>query len=391
MERSIKQVYEVVAPDPETLWERGGAEMRKVEIDEGRYEDVPFFDLEITSMKPRDFDLAIDNTGKVVGDYESFSVITSDGIDRTARLYIPRDKYARDDEILHADTAWMTTITGHNDYAASTFVGSTGRPMVVVGAEHGTNRSSCLNEFTRVPETFQRSKTISLAKSAQTSQLITSALRDRYGLSNQIVKTGESRGAMLTPGHYPYAEYYGNEIVYADVTAPCVPEKLLSHRADWLRLARWPGSELIGTIAVGLSLTKKKALQRQMGTVTLNPNFLVSNLTGVGPALFSGEAGHFTQWLPHEAPLYVSTFKNDTVSRPEVWRELYAEHENVYIREHRSGTHMTLANDEVLASKARRINQALALRALKGSSATHEDWQAIFTARTMPSRKLVAA
>lgn len=387
MKHPAEYLQQKLAPHHEELWDRGGADVQKREIDEGRYEEVPFFDLEIVSFEPRKrkSGAAINNKGEVVGSYESFSITTSDGIDRTARLYRPSDRYAQGDEVIHADTAWMTTITGHNDYAASTFVGAIGRPMIFVGAEHGTNKTTHIQEFGRVPTTFERSKTISLAKSAQSSQLITTAIRDRRQLSNQLVKTGESRGAMLTPGHYPYAELYGNEIVYADTTAPCIPERMFSDKNDILRLIQWPSAEAIGLLALGVALNKTRALKRHMGTVTLNPNFMVSNFVGVAPALFSGEAGNFSRWLPKDAPLYISTFKNDMVSRPDVWRQLFEEHDNVYIREHRGGTHMTLANDEVLASKARRINEALALRALK-EQPSPDDWQEIFTARHKPSR-----
>lgn len=386
MKHPAEYLRQKIAPDYEELWVRGGADVQKVEIDKGRYEEVPFFNLEIASFASRNGGVAINNRGQVVGDYESFSITTSDGIDRTARLYLPRDGYAQSDAVLHADTALTTTIKGHNDYAASTFVGATGHPMIFVGAEHGTNKTTHLKEFKRVPETLKRSQTISLAKSAQSSQLITSEIRDRFGLSNQLIKTGESRGAMLTPGHYPYAELYGNEIIYSDTTAPCVPERMFDNEGDLLRLLRWPSTEAMGLVALGLSMTKTRALKRHMGTVTLNPNFMVSNFLGVGPAILSGEAGRFTQWVPQDAPLYVSIFKNDMVSRPDVWRQLYARHENAYIREHRGGTHMTLANDEVLTSKTRRINSALALRALKAQP-THDDWHEIFTTRDKPSRK----
>lgn len=389
MKHPAEYLQQKIAPSHEELWERGGADVRKIEIDEGRYEEVPFFDLEVTSFerskRNNGSGTATNNKGEVVGSYESFSVTTSDGIDRTARLYRPNDHYAQGDEVIHADTAWMTTITGHNDYAASTFVGAIGRPMIFVGAEHGTNKTTHIQEFGRVPATFERSKTISLAKSAQSSQLITSYIRDKRELSNQLVKTGESRGAMLTPGHEPYANLYGNEILYRDTTAPCIPERMFNDERDILRLLQWPSAEALGMLGLGLALIKTRALKRQVGTVTLNPNFMVSNFVGVGPALFSGEAGVFASWLPHDAPHYISTFKNDMVSLPDVWRRLYAAHDNVYIREHRGGTHMTLANDEVLASKARRINEALALRAIKAVP-THDDWQAIFTARDKPSR-----
>jgi len=379
VKNSFKEALSTIFPSPEELWDRGGADMKSVEVSSGRYEEVPFFNLDM-EMSPDGFGPAIDNRGIVVGDYQAFAVKTSDGIDRTARLYLPNNLHARSDENIHADTAWMTTITGHNDQAASTFVGKTGLPIVIVGAEHGTNQHAYPRELLRLAETLEQSKTISLAKSAQSSQLITSVIRNKFGLSNQFIDTGESRGAMLASGQFPYAQIYGNEIIYTDITAPCIPEKLLAEQADLLRLARWPVAELVGSLALGLTLAKQKALKRKMGTVTLNPNFMLSNIVGIGPALASGEAGVFTKWAPDETAIYLSTFKNDTVSRPEVWRRLFANHRNVYFREHRSGTHMTLANDDVLSSKATRMNMVVDLRKQRPNrKLSDQDWQRIYS------------
>ena len=75
--------------------------------------------------------------------------------------------------------------------------------------------------------------------------------------------------------------------------------------------------------------------------------------------------------------MYISTFKNDTVSRPGVWRELYEDHDNVYIREHRRGTHMTLACDEVIDSKAVRMN-AVTDMLVRGHEPSRRDWDRVF-------------
>jgi hypothetical protein len=384
-----KKAYEIIAPLPEDLWERGGATMRKIEMDDGRHEEVPFFD-SLEGLSWSDFEESkvgkiIDHKGQDIGEHYSYNVTTADGIDRTARIYIPRDgKRSYTDLYIHADTAWLTTITGHNDYAASSFVSRTGLPMVIVGAEHGTNKHPYPRELGRVATTFRNSPTISLAKSAQSSQLITTVLQEKFDLPNKMIKTGESRGAMLAAGHFPYAKEYENTIPYVDITAPCIPERLLSEREDWMRLAKWPKSEILGTIALGLELAEKKILKRHMGTVALNPNFLLSNFTGVGPALFSGEAGRFAAWVPADivsSALYISTFKNDTVSRPDVWRQKYKDHENVYIREHPNGSHMTLAHDEVLDTKAVRINMFQTIHNAVGGIRNQNDFQTIIESR----------
>jgi len=387
MKNPLKKAYEFVAPNPEDLWKRSGANPSEGE--------VPLFDLD--TLKKDDVEAAkngriIDHNNEEVGDYFSFSIETSDGIDRTARVYIPDDdRRSSSDMVLHADTAWLTTITGHNDYAASKFVSQTGLPMIVVGAEHGTNREQYPKELLRLGQTAIQSTGISLAKSAQSSQLISSYLQEKFDLPTNMLKTGESRGAMLTPAHLAYAEMYGNKILYSDTTAPCMPTKLFSERGDSIRLAAWMGFESMGGLALGLDILRQQALKRRLGTVAFNPNFMVSNVIGVGPALFSGEFGEFSKWVPQDAAMYYSTFKNDLFTKPAVLRDLYKDHPNVYIRTHKSGTHATLANDKVIDAKSMRFNAFQTLYADKGESISSSDLRVIYEMRPDQSYGLQAA
>lgn len=357
MKNPAKEVYRAVVPDYEDLWERGDAKFEKVEVDNKRYENVPFFNTEITDSEVAQIGNVHSVGGARIGGFEAYSVRTSDGVDRTARVYTPDDPYRSDsDLVVHADTAWLTTITGHNHHVMSEIMQKTGLPVVIVGAEHGTNGLGFPADALRLPRTIKRSTKISLAKSAECSQLITGHLLDEYDLPRDIINIGESRGAMLAPGHYPYAEAHGNRIVYADTTAPCMPDKLLSDWSDVARLATWPSREMLGAIIVGLEAKSQQVLSRQLGTVALNPNFNVSNLIGVGPALFSGEAGQFTKWVPRQAGIHIATFDNDTLSRPDRWKELYKDHPNVSIITLR-GSHITLAHGDVLRHIVERINK----------------------------------
>ncbi len=51
---------------------------------------------------------------------------------------------------------------------------------------------------------------------------------------------------MIAPAEHPYANKYGNEIVYMDTTASCIPDQLFAHSSNLLRLSQWPGSEVAG-------------------------------------------------------------------------------------------------------------------------------------------------
>ncbi|MDB5165572.1 MAG: hypothetical protein JWM00_462 [Candidatus Saccharibacteria bacterium] len=396
MKNPVNKLYDTILPDPQTLWDRGDANMEEVEIDQGRYMNVPFFDIEIEDVKRLKPGRIIDHLERDIGEFHGFRVRTSDGIDRAARVYKLDDLHrSPSDMYLHADTAWTTPITGHNDYAISRLASQTGLDAVIVGAEHGTNKYPYPLELLRVGHTALRSTGISLAKSAQSSQLITTHLRDEYqgelGLSNNMLMTGESRGSMLAPAHYPYAKYYGNTILYSDTTAPCVPEKMFSEKADSLRLAAWLGYEAVGGLMLGMEIMGQQAFKRRLGTVALNPNFVVSNLIGVGPALFSGEFGKFADWVPRDAAMFYSTFKNDLFAKPDVLRRLYKDHENVYIRTHKSGTHATLANDKVIDAKSMRFNAFQALYGAKGSAISPQELRAIYDMRVGHSRLELAA
>lgn len=387
MPNLLKPVHDLVAPNPETLWARGGGTVRSVEINAGRYANVPFFDVsfedkDVTELRP---ERITDHNGVDIGEYYGLRVETSDGIDRAARYYRLDDEHRADSDMyIHIDTAWMTPITGHNDYVASRLASLTGLDVVVVGAEHSTNKHPYPQELLRLGKTAMNATGISLAKSAQASQAISAYVRDKYTLPTNMITTGESRGSMLAPAQYPYASEYGNTILYSDTTAPCVPERLFINKQDSIRLAAWLGYEAIGGLMLGAEIFGQQAMKRRLGTVALNPNFITSNLIGVGPALFSGEFGVFAEWVPDDAAMFYSTFKNDLFTKPDVLKRLYQNHPNVYIRTHRSGTHATLANDRVIDAKAMRINAFGELYEAKHDDYTREELAPVFA---LPGRR----
>lgn len=381
MPHLLKPVHNLIAPEPEKLWRRGGGDVRSIEISNGRYSDVPFFDLnfsdkDVSELKPGRI---VDHNEVEIGDYYGLRIQTPDGIDRAARYYRVDDEHRSDtDAYIHIDTAWMTPITGHNDYVASRLASLTGLDVVVVGAEHSTNKHPYPWELLRLGNTAINATGISLAKSAQSSQAISAYIRDEYGLSSNMITTGESRGSMLAPAQYPYAKEYDNKILYSDTTAPCVPERLFTNKADSVRLAAWLGYEAMGGLMLGAEILGQQAMKRRIGTVALNHNFITSNLIGVGPALFSGEFGKFAEWVPDEAAMFYSTFKNDLFTKPELLKQLYENHSNVYIRTHRSGTHATLANDKVIDAKAMRINAFLEMYRVKNAAYTRQDLAPVY-------------
>ena len=378
MKNPVASLHDIILPAPKKLWVRGGAEMEWHELEDNRQELVPVFPITIESI-----DLLLsaepltDNLERTIGHRYSYRIKTSDGIEREASVYIPVSiKQEAPDFTVLLDTAWFTTLDGHNDNVATTILSETGLPIISIGAEHSAVSSSSFNPVT-LGKTVLQSATISLAKSAQSSQLIAATLAvEIHKIPACYIKVGESRGAMISPAQAAYATRYDNEIPYIDITAPCVPVRLFEDDGDMLRLGQFPISEVMGAMAVGVETARKKITNRLLGTVSLNAHFGISNIVGQAPALASGEAGEFPKWMRRDSAIHIVTFGNDSVSRPEVWKKYYKDFPNAAIIT-LHGTHMTLAHPETLRHLVDRINRFKVESKTKNNVVSMIDWKKV--------------
>ena len=90
----------------------------------------------------------------------------------------------------------------------------------------------------------------------------------------------------------------------------------------------------------------------------------------------TGEAGEFRKWMKRDTAIHVVTFGNDTVSRPEVWKEYYSEFPNIAIIT-LHGTHMTLAHPETLRHLIDRVNKFTAESHTKNNVISMVDWKKV--------------
>jgi len=377
MKNPAASLHDLILPAPKKLWVRGGAEMEWQELENGRQELIPVFPITIESIEPLGSAEPLrDNLERIIGHRYSYRIQTSDGIEREASVYTPASiKQEAPDFTVLLDTAWFTTLDGHNDNVATTILSETSLPVISIGAEHSAVSSSAFNPVA-LGKTVLQSATISLAKSAQSSQLIGAALAELHSIPTHFIKVGESRGGMVSPAQAAYAERYDNEIPYMDITAPCVPIRLFEEDGDMLRLGQFPMSEVMGAVAVGVETARKKITNRLLGTVSLNAHFGISNVIGQAPALASGEAGEFPKWMRRDSAIHIVTFGNDSVSRPEVWKDLYAEFPNAAIIT-LHGTHMTLAHPETLRHLVDRINKFKVESKTKSNIVSSIDWKKV--------------
>ena len=371
MVQILEKAKRLIAPDPEELWLRGGAEIRTTEIDPGRYENVPFFNLEIMKCGTKYAEPMLNELGHNIGNQITRTYVTSDGIDRATRLYLPDDK--SEDYIVTMTTPWWTSIDGLNHTNAEAISRELGVAVALIGAEHSSRRFSFPLDGLRMSSTARRATAISLAKTAQSGQLIVADMCDEYGLPRVLVKTGESRGGMETDGEYPYASGYDLSIAYQDTTAKCLADQVFSEDSCTDELIQLPGSELVGAAYVTIEVIKKQATKRFLGTVSCNPNFIISSTIGVGPALASGETGRFTKWLPKYTAGHQVTFLNDRASRPNRQRELYIDYPNMALITLR-GSHATLANPDTRRHLISRIGNFAGEYALCKGDVSQINW-----------------
>lgn len=389
---AMETVRSAIAPRHEDLWHRAGAKEEFVEIEPGHTEIVPFFDARVDQSRSvaHEPEPVLDRLHRQVGEMHHYDIVLEDGVDRSARVYLPQESDRSDSPfMIHMDTPWFTSTKGHNNRIAEIFMQEIGVPVVVVGPEYSTTQGRLPRELARLAQTAMGSTSISLSRSAEGSMAIASHLAAEHELPRSIVKVGESRGAMLAMGERPYAEANDLEILYYDVTDPCVAQRVLQQRGDVLKLARWPLKEAVGSLAVAAALLPHGGLTHKIGTVSTNPNFLVAAMMGVGPALLSGEAGEFPYRVPTDAGIHIVNFKRNTMADASVWREKFEMHENFELVELK-GPHMGLAYPSVQRHVVERIKRFDEEFLRQGGQLQAVDWQNVYTRKRSNHLRQVA-
>lgn len=236
-------------------------------------------------------------------------------------------------------TAWTTSLRGHNERTVRNLMRA-GNYVFYVGHE-----GSYVVDEPPTPVS-----PISLANSAAAvlnfSYHIGQELRDSGHNIDESMRLGlgESRGAMVAEGLDALAADFGQDFLFIDEVAPCLPEKLDS-LGDLARLVEQIGREpnemrrLIGRLTL-------RQLKYYPKTVDIRWDCLRHQLM-IGGALFSGETGSLARKAPGNTLKHISVFDNDFASMTDVWASIYGD--NSFVRRTPlPGGHMTLADPQTL-------------------------------------------
>ncbi len=295
-------------------------------------------------------------SGTIVTD----GVVMDDGFAYAVVAGIPRD--AITGLSIGLTSAWWTSSRGHNRRTVEHFM-RLGIPTVFVGAEASYRPSKG-----EMPESVDPDEHhVSLARSAHNTNAIFDSIANE-GLNRSVdtqnmILLGESRGAMVGKGILWLAKQHDRNIVYGDLTAPCFPEKFELHTVKDLLKQIYGERAALATLASTLTM---KRLIHYPATIDLHPDSVCANLATWWP-LFSGDAGIMGRSVPKMQALHVTTFKDDLVSMPDVWREIYANHPLVRIKEI-DGAHLTIAHPKTMEHLERRIFALLREVDHKGSN-----------------------
>lgn len=329
-----------VFPTPEERWDAGGASFRE--------DGLPVFDLEITkATRPRIEDYytrrhALDRRPVKIGRALTRTFTTNDGIERRSRVLIP-DKI---EGTLsgQSGTAFTTSMDGYPEERAKLISARVNMPNIQHDAEYSGRKMRNILDVIRLACTLRDGQTISLAKSAQAEMRMTQYWLDSDNLDipRDLAVFGDSWDGINTLAVPAYAQLYGMKVPYIDPKALVLHDPIDPSYEGIEKVVKWVRDEIVGGTAVIAALLAEGDLSTVNGTLPANPHFWVSSFTGVAPALLSGEAGRFTQWLPEDIIGYANLFEKDGLCEVDVWKTDLGRFKNIGVHTVPEGLHAHL-------------------------------------------------
>lgn len=274
---------------------------------------------------------------KDIGKLESIGFVTKKGYAYSAVVGTPFSPESSVPVI--GTSAWLTSVMGHNEHTVRNLVRA-GNFTIFVGAE-GSYRPE---------EKAQPTGPITLADSAAAVLNFTyHAVHDlpenvqHYVDGEKRIVVGESRGGMVGMGLAALAEDFGQEVIYADLVAPCLPRSMEFSDLRKFKNQILSEPQELAKLASRLTLAR---IIHYPATLDLNPTSL-KHQAAIGFALFSGEAGALAQNTPKDTLMHITVFDNDFASMRDEWEDIFKLYPNVRITP-LAGSHMTLADLETL-------------------------------------------
>lgn len=274
---------------------------------------------------------------KGVGVIERYGFTTALGYSYSGLVCIPEN--AKSDVATIGTSPWITSDRGHNEHTARNFMRE-GNYVFFVGAEGSWHKQSSPNG----PITLADSAAATLAFASLAELRVNRWQKDKiqHGKRNLI---GESRGAMTGFGIMALAEHLQQQILYADLTAPCFPDKVSIETA--IKLVNQIVDEPLQIARLGGRIANRTLLNYP-ATLDLWPSALKHQFA-IGFALASGEAGALARHIDKDTLLHITAYKRDSASDYVRWQQILPEENYPNLRlDELEGSHLTIADPETL-------------------------------------------
>lgn len=272
-----------------------------------------------------------------VGTIERYGFTTTLGYSYAGIICVPK---APQSEVAIVGTSpWLTSDRGHNEHTARNFMRE-GNYVFFVGADGSWhNKSTPTGPITLADSA---AATLAFANLAELRVNRNAEPLVKHAERNLI---GESRGAMTGFGIIALAEHFEQEILFADLTAPCFPDKVRVETI--LRLLNQIIDEPLQMMRLGGRIANRTLLHYP-ATVDLWPSSLEHQFA-IGFALGSGEAGALAKRINTHTLVHVTTYEKDSASDHARWQEIlpHSTYPNIRITQ-LEGSHLTIADPETL-------------------------------------------
>lgn len=239
-------------------------------------------------------------------------------------------------------TAWCTSIKGFNSNVA-TMLMSEGIAVDLVAPPHVG-----VEDFFRLPTA------VKLDHDVAAHQKILSLDMERGIIdTSRVVLPGDSRGGQVAMGLSATATDYDREVLYFDLTDPCLEHRLSKEEIKPLPLMRYLGSELVnGFVTFVENLTPSEVIT----SFPVTPNALAQDVA-VGFSLFSTGSGRYINAIPRDAVGRVTFFVGSVLNHREKYKERFDSMPNVIVDEI-EGFHLDIAKRSHTKNSVLRVGRA---------------------------------
>ncbi|MDB5169640.1 MAG: hypothetical protein JWN82_36 [Candidatus Saccharibacteria bacterium] len=173
----------------------------------------------------------------------------------------------------------------------------------------------------------------------------------------EIIETGDSKAAITNFAVQAYAPRFRREVVYSDITDPClehgVRPRMLRPKELKEVMHYFGVKEPKNLVAATAEYSNAEKL-RMARTVSLWPGFLIHQVA-TGFALFAGKGGGFVDHIPNSSRTAVGFFNGSPYNHGQDWERRLAPFTGVYTY-WQDGTHLSILERNVQGGTIDRVD-----------------------------------